>query len=83
MGRITEEQIKEDLIKFIKKEIVDPSVELDQNTVLSEAGVDSFSVVELVLFLERKHGITIGEKSMLPQNFRTVQTLATCASNSQ
>ncbi|UXP33044.1 acyl carrier protein [Reichenbachiella agarivorans] len=74
-----EEQIKSDLIEFIKSEILDASIEIDADTPLSDAGVDSFSVIELVLFLERKHGITIQEKDMLPQNFKSVASLAQCA----
>jgi acyl carrier protein len=79
MGKVTEDQIKKDLIIFIKEEILDDSIEMDEESTLSELGIDSFSVVELVLFLERKHGVSIPEKDMLPQNFRSIQSLAQCA----
>ncbi|MCV9387827.1 acyl carrier protein [Reichenbachiella ulvae] len=79
MGKVTEEQIKKDLINYIKDEILDASIEMNEESTLSELGIDSFSVVELVLFLERKHGVSIPEKDMLPQNFKSVQSLAHCA----
>lgn len=79
MGKVTEEQIKKDLIIYIKEEILDESIEMNEESTLTELGIDSFSVVELVLFLERKHGIAIPEKDMLPQNFKSVQSLANCA----
>ncbi len=79
MGKVTEKQIKKDLIKYIQEEILDDSIEMNEDSTLSELGIDSFSVVELVLFLERKHGVNIAEKDMLPQNFKNVQCLANCA----
>lgn len=82
MTKVTEEQIKAGLIGFIKDEILDAAVDLDEESTLSELGVDSFSVVELVLFLEREYGVSIQEKDMLPDNFRNVQSLARCAAQS-
>ena len=82
MRELTEQQIIEDLLSYLKKEILDPSVSLDADTPLKDVGLDSMSVIELVLFLERKYDIKIEEKDMLPQNFQSVKSLALCAINS-
>lgn len=82
MEAVTEERIINDLLTYLKKEILDSSVEVDADTSLTEVGVDSLTVIELVLFLERRYGIQIQEKDMLPDNFRSVKSLAKCAINS-
>lgn len=82
MKELTEQQIIEALLSYLKKEILDSSVSLDAETPLKDVGIDSMSVIELVLFLERQYGIRIEEKDMLPQNFQSVKSLAHCAINS-
>jgi len=82
MKDLTEQQIIDDLLAYLQKEVLDSSVSIDENTSLKDIGVDSMTVIELVLFLERKHGIHIQEKDMLPDNFKSVKSLALCALNS-
>lgn len=79
MSNITEKQIGNDLIVFVKDNIVDKTVDLMPDTLLKNIGVDSFSVIELVLFLERKYGIQIQEKDMLAENFISIKALTKCA----
>jgi len=79
MPNITEEKISNDLIVFVKDNIVDKTVDLMPDTLLKSIGVDSFSVIELVLFLERKYNIQLKEKDMLAENFMSIQALSKCA----
>ena len=81
MAKYTEEIIIEGLIDFVKSEVVDESIEISADSTLKSAGVDSFSVIELVLFLEHKYGISLKEKDMLPENFVSIKSLAKCAMN--
>tara|TARA_Y100000782_G_C10186182_1_gene266720 strand:+ start:3882 stop:4130 length:249 start_codon:yes stop_codon:yes gene_type:complete len=79
---LTEAQLSQELIDFIQENILDSTIEVQKETPLKSIGIDSFSIIELVLFLERKHNITIQEKDMLPENFQSVEALAKCAVNS-
>ena len=79
---LTEAQLSQELIDFIQENILDSTIEVQKETPLKNIGIDSFSIIELVLFLERKHNITIQEKDMLPENFQSVEALAKCAVNS-
>ena len=62
--------------KFVGQEMslqhIDPSVEL------KSLGLDSFRIIELVLFLERKTGNTFPESAYTPANLKSVNTIAEC-----
>ena len=45
-------------------------------TELQDAGIDSFSIVEIILFIERKYGVAIPDDKMVPENFRTLEALS-------
>lgn len=68
--------IVEDIKKYIQSHILASEVTLEADTVLQEAGVDSFSIVEIILFIERQYGVGIPDEKLLPENFRTLRALA-------
>jgi len=63
---------------YISREIVqDPAVlPLSNDTSLLEGGIlDSLSLLRLVVFLEERFKITVGEADLLPENFETVNSI--------
>jgi acyl carrier protein len=63
---------------YISREIVsDPAIlPLSDGTSLLEEGIlDSLSLLRLVVFLEERFGITVGEADLLPENFASVTTI--------
>jgi acyl carrier protein len=71
-----EQIIIEEIKKYIEKNILDSSVKINADTDLKAAGIDSFSTVELILFIERKYGTSIPDDKLVPENFRTLRSLA-------
>lgn len=61
---------------YIQKNILAENVQIDAATDLKQAGIDSFSTVEIILFIERKFGVTIPDEKLVPENFKTLQSLA-------
>ena len=61
---------------YIDKNILAKGVEIDATTDLKQAGIDSFSTVEIILFIERKFGVSIPDEKLIPDNFKTIQSLA-------
>jgi len=49
----------------------------DGASFLENGVVDSMSVMELVLFVEKTFSVTIGDKEIIPANFDSVGSLAT------
>ncbi|HSZ24163.1 MAG TPA: acyl carrier protein [Cytophagaceae bacterium] len=69
---------KKELCDFISENILAGEVKIDASTILSDIGVDSFSIIEIILFIERKFKIIIPHESLTPENFTSVNTLIEC-----
>ena len=70
------ETIIRDIKTYIQKNITAEEVMIDAATELQDAGIDSFSIVEIILFIERKYGVAIPDDKMVPENFRTLEALS-------
>lgn len=70
------EKIEKELIEFISNHILAKGIQLSNETVLKEVGLDSFSIVEIVLFIERKFDVLIPDHKMLPETFISVKNIA-------
>ena len=62
--------------KYIENNILAAAVQIDADTNLKQVGIDSFSTVEIILFIERRFGVSIPDEKLLPDNFKTIQALA-------
>ncbi len=64
--------------KFIVEEIAlgtgVESVDHDED-LLAQDVIDSLGIVELVGFLESKYGVEVGDDDLLPENFRSVNSV--------
>ena len=72
--------MKDMILDYIKNEYLDEDeadeVQLDENTPLISSGiVDSFSMVSLKRFLEKKYSISIPDAEATPQAFDTVTSI--------
>ena len=79
MKDISVDTISQELCSYIKSMIVDKRVIVDLETNFNQIGIDSLSLIELVLFVERKFNIALPEEDLLPENFKSAETLAKCA----
>lgn len=62
--------------KFIETNILANDIKIEADTNLQQAGIDSFSIVEIILFIERKFGVVITDEKLVPENFKTLNALA-------
>jgi len=72
--------MKEVILSYIKKEYLDEDeaddMTLDEHTPLISSGiVDSFSMVSLKRFLEKKYEVKLPDDEATPQAFDTVTTI--------
>jgi acyl carrier protein/D-alanine--poly(phosphoribitol) ligase subunit 2 len=68
------------ILEYIKNEYIDEDeadeIKLDENTPLISSGiVDSFSMVSLKRFLEKKYAVSIPDEDATPQAFDTVTSI--------
>ena len=72
------EDLKKTIIDYVKKEYLEEDADQDvnENTALISGGiVDSFSMVSLKTFLEKKFGIKIPDDKATPEAFDTVNNI--------
>ena len=74
--------MKDMILEYIKNEYIDEDeadeIVLDENTPLISSGiVDSFSMVSLKRFLEKKYAISIPDEEASPEAFNTVTSIIT------
>jgi acyl carrier protein len=70
--------MKDMILQYIRKEYLDEDDDtaIDEHTPLISGGiVDSFSMVSLKRFLEKKWAITIPDEQATPQAFDTVTSI--------
>lgn len=68
--------IIQEIKNYIEKNILAAAVKIEADTDLKSAGIDSFSTVEIILFIERRFGVAIPDHKLVPENFKTLQSLA-------
>ncbi len=70
------EEITKELKNFICANIIDAQIKISEEDALKEIGVDSFSIIEIVLFIERKFGVLIPDEMLVPETFFSIQSIA-------
>ena len=76
--KITQEFIYNELISYIKNNITDSSVFIEAQTPFNQLGLDSSSIIELVLFIERRFDVAIREEDLIPENLKSITALTQC-----
>lgn len=66
------------LCEFARTNYVAEGVNFDENSPLADAGIDSFALVELVLFCERVLGVRVPDSHLTPVNLASMAALANC-----
>jgi acyl carrier protein len=77
---MTQKEIEKELLHFLKTSILAEKVDLSETDELRSIGVDSFSIVEIILFIERKFGLILPDNQLLPENFKSVESIASLVS---
>lgn len=72
-------RVRAEICAFIRENLLAEGVIIEPDTILSNIGIDSYSIIEIILFIERKYGTVIPESMLIPENFKSVNAIADCA----
>ena len=72
------ETISEEVCGFLRTNIIAEGVSFNENSSLSSLGIDSFSIIEILLFIERRFNIVVPESELTPDNLKSVAALTRC-----
>lgn len=68
--------IETDIKKFITENILAANVPVENDSKLQDAGMDSYSMVEIILFIERKYKLQVPNEKLSPDNFESISAIA-------
>lgn len=64
------------MIEFIKNNLLAEGVELDKDSSLTALGLDSFSLIEILLFVERNFGTIVPIEELDREKTETVHNIS-------
>ncbi len=70
--------IAQQLCQFAKTNYVADGITFDENSPLDDAGIDSFALFEMLLFVERTFNVRVPPSHLTRNNLASVATLALC-----
>jgi acyl carrier protein len=73
-----QKKIAAQLCQFARTNFVAEGQEFDENSPLSQAGIDSFALVELLLFCDRAIGVRVPDSHLTKANLNSMASLAGC-----
>ena len=65
-----------DIKGFIEINILAGNIKLDADTILQNAGIDSFSIIEILVFIQENYKMLVPDDQLVPENFKTLASLA-------
>lgn len=68
--------IKAQLVMFLQREIFDASIRLEADTDLFDSGFDSFSLVKLLVFIEKQYDLKVPEDQLTEETLKDVNRLS-------
>ena len=71
-----------DLYSFVRTRILVDEADFSMDTPLESVGIDSVSLLEILLYLERQFDVYIADEKLTPENIATISKLAETACSS-
>ena len=68
--------IAENICFFIRNNLVAGGIEVTPATPLERLGLDSFSLIEIILFVERQYQLQLSDEALTQENICSSETLA-------
>ncbi len=72
------DSIRAALCEFIRNTLVAPGVTVQADTPLGELGLDSFSIIEIILFVERNYQLSLPDEALNKENLYSAASMAAC-----
>ena len=73
---VSPQTLADELGGFLRENILADEVEVGPATPLDSLGVDSFSLMEVILFVERQYGFLMPVEELTPETMKTLDALS-------
>ncbi len=68
--------LERELLSLVEEQLLDGADGLDVTTPLSEVGIDSMAVMQLLLLIEERFALWLPEQDLTHENFASIRSLA-------
>jgi len=75
---LSQKEIIAEASDFLSKQLELNADAINAADELKSIGLDSFRIIELVLFLERRTGLSFPDHAYTPENLKSVDSIAAC-----
>ena len=75
-AHISSSDIAENICFFIRNNLLIEGIEVTPATPLVQLGLDSFSLIEIILFVERQYQLQLSDEALTQENIWSSDTLA-------
>ena len=73
-----QKKVAAQLCQYAKANFLEEGQDFNENTLLHYAGIDSFMLVELLVYCERVIGVRVPDSHLTKTNLASMSSLATC-----
>lgn len=80
---VLRDTIESQVSAYLSKRFLAKGVKLEAAAPFAEFGIDSMTVVELVMFIEEEFGIVIPADQLTGDNLKSLESLVNCAVDNQ
>jgi acyl carrier protein len=80
---VSRNDIEAQVSAYLTKQFLAKGVKLEGATPFAEFGIDSMTVVELVMFIEEEFGVAIPANQLTVENLSSLEALVNCAITNQ
>jgi len=75
--------LERELLVLVEEHLLDGAGGIDPGASLSEAGLDSMAIMQLLLLIEDRFGLWLPEEDLTHENFACIRTLAAAVARRQ
>ena len=76
---VDQQQILHQVTDYLKQRFLAKNVAFDPSKAFADFGIDSMTVVELVMYIEEEFGIVIPADQLTGNNLKSLDSLVACA----
>ena len=80
---VSRDTIEAQVSDYLTKRFLAKGVKLEASMAFAELGIDSMTVVELVMYIEEEFGIEIPADQLTGDNLKSLESLVNCAISNQ
>ena len=80
---VLRDKIQAQVSAYLTKRFLAKGAKLEATTPFADFGIDSMTVVELVMYIEEEFGIVIPANQLTGDNLKSLESLVNCAASNQ